>query len=176
VATGGWKTQPLPLKLLLPVSVVLVVLGVLRCSSELTPVDAPGTIKVERAAVEIPDSLSALPPDSLSLLTARLFARGLRDVSDATVTLQEDREAWAIVHLWLRESEGGRVELGAAATSVATRRPLASAAVTDSLYRLREASAEAARVIAGKLNLARGADGKAETSSAAPESSASGGR
>ena len=154
MAEGGWKSQPLALKLLLPVSLVLVALGVWRCTMELTPVEDPGTIRVESATVEVPDSLSAMPADSLSALTTRMFTRSLASASQALVTREDDPSAWAVVRLRLRESDGGRVELGVVASSTATRRPIGAATRVDSLYRLRDMTEEAARAIAAELDVA----------------------
>lgn len=155
MAEDGWRSQPLALRLMLPVSLILIVVGVYRCSMELTPVEDPGTVRVERAVVEVSDSPGAMPADSLAALATRMFARSLREASEASVTLEDDTAAWAVVRLRLRDAEGGRVELGTVASSTATRRPIGSVALSDSLYRLRELTAEAARAIAEELGVVR---------------------
>lgn len=151
MSDGGWRSQSLALKLMLAVSLVLVALGVYRCSVELTPPSEPGSIVVERASVDVPADVSTLPPDSLSSLTTRFFARGLRKAGVGEVSVGEDPAASVVVKLRLRATDDGRVELGGVARSVLSGRPLWAAADTDSLYRLRElaygTSAELAREV-----------------------------
>lgn len=154
---SGWKTQSPWLKLVLVVSLVFVVVGVYRCSSELTPSEDPGTIRVERATVDVPDSLVAVPPDSFAALATRLFAKGLRNATEAEVSVGEDPSAWAVVRLHVRGRSDGRVDLVGVASSVVGGRRLAGVTVADSPDRLREMTAEASRQVAHELSVATGA-------------------
>lgn len=151
---GGWKTQSPWLKLVLVASLIFVTVGVYRCSSELTPAEDPGTIRVERATVDVPDSLVAVPPDSFAALTTRLFAKGLESATKAKVSVGEDPSAWAVVRLHVRGRPDGRVDLTGVASSVVGGRRLAVVTVADSPDRLREMTAEAARHVAHELNVA----------------------
>jgi len=135
-------------------SLALVVIGVYRCSAELVPPQGPRTIRVERATVAVPDSLLALPADSLAVLATRLFARGLREACASEVSIGEDASAWAAVRLHVRATPEGRIELIGTASSVLGGRGLAAVAVTDSPDRLREAALVAARDMVRKLDLA----------------------
>jgi hypothetical protein len=138
-------------------SLVFVAVGVYRCSSELTPAEDPGTIRVERATVDVPDSLVAVSPDSFAALATRLFVKGLRSVAEADVSVGEDPSAWAVVRLHVRGRPDGRVDLMGVASSVVGGRRLAIVTVADSPDRLREMTAEAARRVARELNVAAGA-------------------
>ena len=139
---------------MLLVSLALVVVGVYRCSSELVPPEGPRTIRVERATVAVPDSLLAVPADSLTVLATRLFARGLRETSAADVIVGEDASAWAVVRLHVRAASEHRIELVGTASSVLGGRRLAAVAVTDSPDRLREMALTAARDMVRELDLA----------------------
>jgi len=145
-------------------SLVFVAVGVYRCSSELTPAEDPGTIRVERATVDVPDSLVAVPPDSFAALATRLFVRELKSAAEADVSVGEDPSAWAVVRLHVRGRPDGRVDLVGVASSVVGGGRLASVTVADSPDRLREMTAEAARHVAHELNVAAGAvpDGAAK--------------
>lgn len=157
---GGWRAQSPWLKVMLFVSLALVVIGVYRCSSELVPLQGPRTIRVERATVAVPDSLLAVPADSLAVLVTRFFARGLREASAADVVVGEEASAWAAVRLHVRAMPDGRIELMGMASSVLGGRRLAAVAVTDSPDRLREAALTAARDMVRELDLA--GDSRAE--------------
>ena len=151
---GGWRAQSPWLKVMLLVSLALVVIGVYRCSSELVPLEGPRIIRVERATVAVPDSLLAVPADSLAVLATRLFARGLRDASAGEVIVGEDASAWAVVRLHVRAVPDGRIELRGTASSVLGGRRLAAVAATDSRDRLREAALTAAADMVRELDLA----------------------
>ena len=153
-AEGGWRSQSPWLKAMLLVSLALVAIGVYRCSAELVPPQGPRTIRIERATVAVPDSLLALPADSLAVLATRLFARGLREASAAEVCVGEDASAWAAVRLHVRAAPGGHIEFIGTASSVLGGRLLAVATVTDSPDRLREMAFAAAREIVREMNLA----------------------
>jgi hypothetical protein len=155
-STGGWRSQSPFLKVLLFISLVCIAFGVYRCSAELVPSDAPRTIRVERATISVPDSLLAVPADSVAALATRLFARGLREAHDATVTTEDDPEVWAIVRLHLGESPGGGVELAATATSALSGRRLAFSNVIDTADRLREMAVTAAGDMSSDLGAADG--------------------
>jgi len=158
VATeGGWKTQSSWLKLGLVISLVFVAVGVHRCSSELIPSEDPGTIRVERATVDVPDSLVAVSPDSFAALATRLFTKELRSATEAEVSIGEDPSAWAVVRLHVRGRPDGRVDLVGVASSVVGGRRLATVTVDDSPDRLREMTAEVARHVARELSVATGA-------------------
>ena len=151
---GGWRAQSPWLKVMLLVSLGLVAIGVYRCSSELVPLEGPRIIRVERATVAVPDSLLAVPADSLAVLATRLFARGLRDASAGDVIVGEDASAWAVVRLHVRAVPDGRIELRGTASSVLGGRRVAAVAVTDSPDRLREAALTAAGDMVRELELA----------------------
>ena len=142
--TGGWKSQSPFLKALLFVSLVCVAFGVYRCSAELVPTDAPRSIRVERATVSVPDSLLAVPADSVAALATRLFTRGLREGHDGGVTMIDDPSAWAVVRLHIGGSPDGEIELAATATSVLSGRRLAFSTASDTPDQLREMAAMAA--------------------------------
>ena len=150
---GGWRAQSPWLKVMLLVSLALVAIGVYRCSSELVPLEGPRIIRVERATVAVPDSLLAVPADSLAVLARRLFARGLGEAS-TSVVVGEDASTWAVVRLHVRAAPGGRIELIGTASSVLGGRRLAAVSVTDSPDRLREAALTAARDMVRELDLA----------------------
>jgi hypothetical protein len=139
---------------MLVVSLALVVIGVYRCSAELVPMEGPRIIRVEKATIAVPDSLLAVPADSLAVLATRLFARGLREASAAEVIVGEDPSAWAAVRLHVRAAPGGRIELIGTASSVLGGRRLAAVTVTDSPDRLRETALTAARDMIRELDLA----------------------
>ena len=151
---GGWRTQSPWLKVMLLVSLTLVVIGVYRCSAELAPMEGPRAIRVEKTTIAVPDSLLAVPADSLAVLATRLFARGLREASAAEVCVGEDASAWAAVRLHVRPAPEGRIELIGTASSVLGGRLLAAVAVTDSPDRLREMALVAARDMVRELDLA----------------------
>ncbi len=151
---GGWRAQSPWLKVVLLVSLVLVAIGVYRCSAELVPPQGPRTIRIERATVAVPDSLLVVPADSLAVLTTRLFARGLREVCAAEISIGEDASAWAAVRLHVRAAPEGRLELIGTASSVLGGRRLAAVAVSDSPDRLRETALTAARDMVRELDLA----------------------
>ena len=151
---GGWRAQSPWLKVMLLVSLALVVIGVYRCSAELAPMEGPRAIRVENTTIAVPDSLLAIPADSLAVLATRLFARGLREASAAEVSVGEDASAWAAVRLHVRPAPEGRIELIGTASSVLGGRLLAAVAVTDSPDRLREMALVAARDMVRDLDLA----------------------
>ncbi len=158
MAEGGWKTQSPWFKLVLLVSLAFVAIGVYRCSFELAPAEGPGTVRVERATIDVPDSLVAVPPDSFAALATRLFAQGLESAAEADVSVGKDPSAWAVVRLHVRGRPDGRVDLAGVASSVVGGRRLATVAVSDSPDRLREMTAEAARHVAHELNVAAAGD------------------
>ena len=135
-------------------SLTLVVIGVYRCSAELAPMEGPRAIRVEKTTIAVPDSLLAVPADSLAVLATRLFARGLREASAAEVSVGEDASAWAAVRLHVRPAPEGRIELIGTASSVLGGRLLAAVAVTDSPDRLREMALVAGRDMVRELDLA----------------------
>lgn len=149
---GGWRSQSVWLKLMLAVSLVFVALGVYRCSMELEPPDGPRLVRVERATVDAPDSLFAVPADSMAALTSRLFARELGEASGIDVTLQQDPSTWAVVRLHVRALPDSRIELAGTAASVLGGRRLAVVSAVDSPDRLREMAAAAARDMASELD------------------------
>lgn len=152
VSASGWRSQSLWLKVMLFVSLVFVAAGVYRCSAELTPVEGPRTIRVERATIAVPDSLLAVPADSVAALASRLFVRGLREASGLEVFTQEDTSSWAAVRLHIRALPDDRIELVGTATSVLGGRRMAVVTASDSPDRLREIAAAAARDMAGELD------------------------
>jgi hypothetical protein len=151
---GGWRAQSPWLKVMLLVSLALVAMGVYRCSAELVPMEGPRAIRVEKATIAVPDSLLAIPADSLAVLATRLFARDLGEACAAEVSIGEDASAWAAVRLHVRAAPEGRIELIGTASSVLGGRLLAAVAVTDSPDRLREMALVAARDMVRELDLA----------------------
>jgi hypothetical protein len=139
----GWRSQSPVLKALLFVSLACVAIGVYRCSVELVPADGPRVILVERATIAVPDTLVAVPPDSVAALATRLFARSLRDLSTVDVTTAESAAAWAVVRLHVGEADGG-IELVGTASSALSGRRLSAVAARGAPARLREVAAEAA--------------------------------
>lgn len=148
---SGWRAQPLALKALLFASLIFVAAGVFRCSAELVPISSGRSILVERATVAMPDSLLAIPSDSLALLTTRLFARNLRGAHDGDVVVGELRDAWAVARLHLRATSDGGIELIGTAASVVSGRRMSAVTASGSPDRLREMAAEAAAKMSRQL-------------------------
>jgi hypothetical protein len=140
-----------PLKVLLFASLAFVAVGVYRCSVELVPATGPRSIRVERATVAVPDTLVAIPADSLASLATRLFARELRGGHEGDVLVGEAPEAWAVVRLHVRSVPDGRMELVGTAASAVSGRRMSAVSVSDSPDRLREMVAEAADRMAEQL-------------------------
>ncbi len=159
--SGGWRSQALWLKVLLFVSLSMVVVGVYRCSVELTPVTEPGTVRVAKAEVAVPSGFAGVPPDSLAVLATRVFARELGAASGAVVVVGDSPDAWAVVRLRVRAATGGgvgdralpRIELTAAASSVVGGRTFAAFTGFSSPDSLRELAAAAARSISSEMRL-----------------------
>ena len=140
---GGWRSQSPVMKVLLFVSLVCVALGVYRCSVELTPVEGPRTIRVERATIAVPDSLLAISPDSTAALATRFFARALKGHEGAVVTTHDTGEVWAVVRLHVGETSDGVELVGTAASALSGRR-MSAVTAKGSPDRLREMASEAA--------------------------------
>ncbi len=151
---GGWRSQPVWLKVMLPLSLVFIALGVYRCSMELTPPDGPRIVRVERATVDVPETFVAIPPDSVAALATRFVARGLRDASDARVVVGPEPSAWAAVKLHVRLAGDGSMALTGTASSTVGGRRMAVAEVTGTPDRLREMADEAARDLATQIGVA----------------------
>lgn len=160
--TGGWKSQPPLLKAVLFVSLLCVAFGVYRCSDELVPADAPRLVRVERATVSVPDSLLAVPADSVAALATRLFTRGLREAHDGGATMSDDPSTWAVIRIHIAESSEGTVELAATATSALSGRRLAFSSASDTPDRLREMATAAAADMSVDLSLADDREPEAE--------------
>jgi len=159
---GGWKSQSPWLKAMLFVSLAFVAIGLYRCSAEMTAVEEPGVIGVVDVSVEIPDSLLAVPADSVAAITARRFARALRAASGASVSIGRPDGAWALVRLRLAEARSGRMELRAAASSALGGRRIGSAAASGPPDSLGKMSASVAGDLAGVLGIGAGSpDGDA---------------
>ncbi len=64
---GGWRSQPLALRILLLASITAVVAGVVKCSVEVTPA-APnvGSVATAPAVVDVPDEVPPAPADSIA--------------------------------------------------------------------------------------------------------------
>jgi hypothetical protein len=118
-------------------SLAFVAVGVYRCSVELVPATGTRSIRVERATVAVPDTLLAVPPDSLASLATRLFARGLRSAYEGDVVVGEAPEAWAVVRLHVRAVPGGRIEFVGTAASAVSGRRMSAVSVSESPERLR---------------------------------------
>lgn len=150
---GGWRSQSPWLKAMLFVSLAFVAVGLYRCSSEMTAVEEPGVIGVVGVSIDIRDSLLAVPADSIAAVTARQFARSLREASGALVSAGSSDEAWAVVRLHLGESRAGRMELTATASSVLGGRRIASVATSGPPDSLRGMSAAVAVELAALLGI-----------------------
>jgi hypothetical protein len=148
---GGWSSQPVWLKVMLGLSLVFVALGVYRCSMELTPPEGPRVVRVERATIDVPDTLFAASVDSIAALATRFVARGIREASDARVVVGQDPEAWAAVKLHVHVTEHEGVSLTGTASSTVGGRRMAVAEAVGTPDRLREMAHEVARDIAGQL-------------------------
>jgi hypothetical protein len=84
----GFRSQALPLKILLVASVVALAVGMIRCSLEFAGV-APriGSVGVARVIVALDEGASWAPADSISARAARAFAEALRRESSICVRL-----------------------------------------------------------------------------------------
>ena len=91
---ASWRSQPPVLRILLAVSIVALIVGVVRCSMELTAVPAPiESVGVLPVVVDAPDDLLPAPADSLSRLAARQFGRILESESGIESMVIEDESA-----------------------------------------------------------------------------------
>jgi hypothetical protein len=115
-SAGGFRSQPLALKILLIASLAAIAVGVVRCSTELTAVDASiSSIGVERALVDLDERTTWAPADSIAARTARLFAEALRQAARVEVRLATPRSRGFDVIARLRVSDaetGIRVAVG----------------------------------------------------------------
>jgi hypothetical protein len=86
--SGGFRSQPTALRVLLFASLAALAIGVVRCSIELSGIE-PITprIGVERAVVELDDSTAWAPADSVGALAGRRFVASLRDVATVDARL-----------------------------------------------------------------------------------------
>lgn len=87
---GGWRSQGLPLKVLLLASIAIVVFAVARCSIELTP-ESGGIEKVGvlPPSIDVPEGVLPAEPDSIAGVAARQLARMLESASGAAVHIVE---------------------------------------------------------------------------------------
>ena len=83
---GGFREQPVALKVLLALSLIAVAAGVVRCSFELTTPPAP----VETVGVVL--SRSSALPDSLQTMLAARFAERLEELEEMDVSVVEEGE------------------------------------------------------------------------------------
>jgi hypothetical protein len=106
----GFRSQPLALKILLGVSLSALVVGVVRCSIELTSVERViSRIGVERALVDLDQAAAWAPADSVAARAARQFADALREASNADVRLASPGAGGfdAIARLRISDANGG---------------------------------------------------------------------
>ena len=155
----GFRSQPLWMKAMLLVSLVFIVLGVYRCSTELTPPEGPGVIAVRRATFDLSDDRVAIPPDSVAALATRQFVRELRSVSGSRVVVGGTDEAWAVVRLHLGDGEGGRIVMSASARSAIGGRVFASVSAESPPDSLRDMAARVAREVGDSVRAPVGEDG-----------------
>ena len=141
------------------VSLVLVVAGVYRCSSELTPSEAPGVLSVRRATVRLSDGRAVIPADSVGALATRIFVRELESAVDSRVVVGESEEAWAVVRLSVQDGTDGKIALSASARSAVGGRVLASFREEDAPETLRELATGAARSLARSMGLSGDMEG-----------------
>ncbi len=91
---GGWRSQPLALRILLIVSLAAVVVGVVKCSMEVVPLPAPiASLGILPVAVDAPAELLPVPADSMSVMAARQFARILEGDTELDIHMIEDESA-----------------------------------------------------------------------------------
>jgi hypothetical protein len=124
---GGFRSQPLALKILLLASLAAMVTGVVRCSIELTPPLAPvRTIAVAPVVMDVPSGLFAAPADSVARVAGRQFARALGKETGLAVAVagRGPTEADAVAQLTITSARG-QVSLAGEVTSATTRRVLA---------------------------------------------------
>ena len=112
---GAWRSQPRIMRILLVVSLAALVLGVVRCSMELTAVPGPiESVGVLPVVVDAPEDLLPAPTDSLSRLAARQFGRILESESgvEAMVVEDETADVDALARLRIKWSRGSIVLSG----------------------------------------------------------------
>jgi hypothetical protein len=92
------------------------VVGVVRCSIELTSIATPiSSIGVKRASVDLREAVAGASADSVAARAARVFAEALREDARAEVRLAPPgaRGFDAIARLRVSDAEGGiRVAVG----------------------------------------------------------------
>jgi hypothetical protein len=136
--TGGWSSQSLWLKAVLVLSLVLIVVGVVRCSFEST---APVAQAVDRVAVmpvvvDASEGFFQASSDSVAIATARWFARSFARESGVYVEVVASRERTPevaaegtdferLVYFQLTAS-GDRLLVHGEMIHSATRRPMAT--------------------------------------------------
>jgi hypothetical protein len=91
---GGWASQPLALRILLVVSITAIVVGVVKCSMEVTPPAAPiASLGILPVAVDAPEELLPASADSMSHMAARQFARILEGETELDIRMIDDESA-----------------------------------------------------------------------------------
>jgi len=107
---GGFRSQPLPLKILLFASLAAVTIGVVRCSFEATtPLEADVlVVGVAPVTARIRPGLLDAPADTVAARIGRRFASHLARSSGLDVVRVDDERtaADAVVFLRLREHGG----------------------------------------------------------------------
>jgi hypothetical protein len=87
-AGRGFRSQPLALRILLIASLTALVVGVVRCSIELTSVrPRVESVGVQRALIDLEEGAAWAPVDTLAAWVARALADGLRRAGARDVRL-----------------------------------------------------------------------------------------
>ncbi len=108
-SSGGWRSQPLWLKIVFLASVTAIVTGVVRCSFETTePSQGITSVGVVRFTADLPDDAVGAPADSVARFATTTFARALRSASTAEVEIIAlgDAHVDAIVALHVGHARG----------------------------------------------------------------------
>jgi len=114
VSDGGFRSQPLPLKILLFASLAAVTVGVVRCSFEATtPVEGDlSVIGVAPVSTRLGVDVLGAPGDTVAARVARRFASGLASETGSEVVRVDDERAAADAIVFLRlRADGGDVVL-----------------------------------------------------------------
>jgi len=115
VSDGGFRSQPLALKILLLASLTAVMIGVVRCSMEATtPLEADvSVVGVAPVVARVGPDLFGAPADTVEARVTRRFVAGLARSSGLEVVMVGDERAAtdAVIFLRLRaEGKGLRLE------------------------------------------------------------------
>ncbi len=151
----GFRSQPRALRILLIASLTALVIGVVRCSIELTTVSSPiSSIRVGRALVDLDEATAWAPADSVAARAARLLADALREAGSVDVRIAPPGATGfdAIARLRVSGSDG-RIRVAVGIVDASSGRALIETGgegVPDMLGELLDAAAVR---IAGELGI-----------------------